>query len=171
MITWVHTWSYVIRAPDIPTPSLQHPRQSHFSFWLWRKISRRHRLYLFFHQPFPYQTRLQHRRERYHDYETPLKGVPARESRTGTRLVSPAKGGEKKKKRPLRNRASECRIEYIRNTISIHRCYGVWYSSRKACNTRKRVKKTYPSINLPYLDIFFLASTNSYKTQTIWLKT
>ena len=41
------------------------------------------------------------------------KGVPARESRTGTRLVSPATGC-KKKKGHLRNRASEHQIKYIR---------------------------------------------------------
>ena len=65
------------------------------------------------------------------------KGVPARESRTGTRLVSPATGSEKKIG-GLHNRASECKIEYIRNIISIHRYYGEWYNSRKAPKTRKQ---------------------------------
>jgi len=47
--------------------------------------------------------------------DTMSKGVPARESRTGTQLVSPAAGCEKKKKKKhLGNRASEHQIEYIR---------------------------------------------------------
>ena len=42
------------------------------------------------------------------------KGAPAWESCTGTRLVSPATGCQKKKKH-LWSRASEHKIEYIRN--------------------------------------------------------
>jgi hypothetical protein len=42
------------------------------------------------------------------------KGVPARESRTGARLVSPAAGCEKKKKGHLWNRTLEHQIEYIK---------------------------------------------------------
>jgi len=41
------------------------------------------------------------------------KGAPARESHTGTRLVSPAASGEKKN-RPLQNRAPRPQIWYIR---------------------------------------------------------
>ena len=44
------------------------------------------------------------------------KGAPAWESHTGTRLVSPATGCQKKK-RHLWSRASEHKIEYIRNII------------------------------------------------------
>ena len=44
------------------------------------------------------------------------KGAPARESRTGTRLVSPATGCQKKKKTPL-EQGLRIQIEYIRNII------------------------------------------------------
>ena len=50
------------------------------------------------------------------------KGAPARETRTGTRLVSPATGCEKKKSTPplnLHYRVSECQIEYIKKYYSI----------------------------------------------------
>ena len=55
--------------------------------------------------------------------------------------VSQSSHSCKKKKRHLWSRTSEHKIEYIRNNISIHRCYGDWYSFRKASKTRKRVKK------------------------------
>ena len=51
------------------------------------------------------------------------KGAPARESRTGTRLVSPATACQKKGH--LGNRVLECKVEYIRNIISIYGYYGV----------------------------------------------
>ena len=86
------------------------------------------------------------------------KGAPARESRTGTRLVSPTPGCEKKKKGYLWNKASERKIEYIRNIISIHRYYCEWYNSWKSPETRKRVKKKNIFLSLkvlPYLEFFF----------------
>ena len=45
------------------------------------------------------------------------KGAPAQESHTGTRLVSPDTGCQKKKKRHLWSRASEHKFEYIRDII------------------------------------------------------
>lgn len=111
----------------------------------------------------------------FYKFEPLFKGAPARKSRTGTPLVSPATGCEKKKWH-LWNRALEHKTEHIRNIISIHRCYGEWYNSRKAPKTRKRVKKKHipecPSI----FGQFFVSSvnaTNSYSLHqpTIWLKT
>ena len=111
---------------------------------------------------------------------SPTKGAPARESRTGTRLVSPTPGCEKKKGY-LWNKASERKIEYIRNIISIHRYYGEWYNSWKSSKTRKRVKKkTYPWKFFHIWIVFFVMSsvnasypTNSFSLyqQSIWLKT
>jgi hypothetical protein len=61
---------------------------------------------------------------------------------------------------------SEHKIEYIRNFISIHKCYGEWYNSRKALKTRKRVKNKHISECPSIFGHFFLASlvnaTNSY---------
>ena len=59
----------------------------------------------------------------------------------------------KKKKRQLCYRASEHKIENIRQIISIHRWHREWYNSRKDPRARKRVKE---HIVLPYLDKFFL---------------
>ena len=99
------------------------------------------------------------------------KGAPARESCTGTRLVSPASGC--KKKRPLCNKASKCRIEYIRSIFSIHRCYREWYSSWKSSRTRKRVKETCCWMAFHIWTNFFLchhATNPSSLAKYIWLK-
>ena len=52
-----------------------------------------------------------------------VKGVPARESRTGARLVSPAAGCEKKKKDASRTGPQNIKLSTLKHVIGIHRQY------------------------------------------------
>ena len=68
------------------------------------------------------------------------KGASARESRTCPQLVSPATGC-KKKKRHLWSRASEHKIEYIRNNISNHSAMETGTALGKPLKPESRWKK------------------------------
>ena len=98
------------------------------------------------------------------------KGAPARESRTGTRLVSPATGCKKKKDTsgagPQNTKLSTLEI-ILASTDAMETGTASGKPLRPESGLKKKKKHTLPVKVLPYLDFFFSCIISQCLSKTL----